>query len=281
MSGDLIMFAKWRALNLSAVALAGFSVASVASAADLDAVGYEPVVEAQPVEVGSGWYLRGDLGYNISSKTGLTARDQFGNSVSESFDLDKNFVPSVGIGYQFTDYLRADVTGSYSKQDLDGFPAEARIWDMMANAYVDLGNFAGFTPYLGGGLGFANVRYSFDTGAGDFKSDDDYRFAWALMAVAMWSAATASRSATRISSRISCAPVFASRPGNSCCQKLTEDRAPSGPFSVLARPFYGSRLPVEFQGKIFPKSHVVEKCAFRYSHQWATSPHRDACYLRG
>jgi opacity protein-like surface antigen len=182
MSGDLIMFAKWRALYLSAVALAGFSVASVASAADLDAVGYEPVVEAQPVEVGSGWYLRGDLGYNISSKTGLTARDQFGNSVSESFDLDKNFVPSVGIGYQFTDYLRADVTGSYSKQDLDGFPAEARIWDMMANGYVDLGNFAGFTPYLGGGLGFANVRYSFDTGSGDFKSDDDYRFAWALMA---------------------------------------------------------------------------------------------------
>ncbi|MBR7651991.1 outer membrane protein [Brucella oryzae] len=176
------MSMQWRAFCSSAVLLAGLCVASQSFAADLDMISYEPGAPVQqPVEVGSGWYLRGDIGYNISSRVKLQAETPFGNG-SQSFDLDKNIVPSVGIGYQFTDHLRGDVTFGYSKQSFDDYDVEVRSWDMMANAYVDLGNYYGFTPYLGAGLGFANVRYSIDTAYGDYKLDDDYRLAWALMA---------------------------------------------------------------------------------------------------
>ncbi|WP_343312726.1 outer membrane protein [Brucella sp. BE17] len=130
----------------------------------------------------SGWYLRGDLGYDISTKGGIKAVDTADNRVARSFDLDKGLAPSIGVGYHFNDYLRADVTAGYSRQDVNGFPAKLRSWDVMANAYVDIGNLAGVTPYLGAGLGVANVRYSIDSSYGDIKSDDDYRFAWALMA---------------------------------------------------------------------------------------------------
>lgn len=175
------MSMQWRAFCSSAALLAGLCIASQSFAADLDMVGYEPTMPAQPVEVGSGWYLRGDIGYNLSSKVKIQEETPFWNA-SESYDLDKNVVPSVGIGYQFTDNLRGDVTLGYSKQSFDDYDVDVRSWDMMANAYVDLGNYYGFTPYLGAGLGFANVRYSIDTAYGDYKSDDDYRLAWALMA---------------------------------------------------------------------------------------------------
>ncbi|KAB2680131.1 MULTISPECIES: outer membrane protein [Brucella/Ochrobactrum group] len=176
------MYMQWRAFCSSAALLAGFCIASQSFAADLDMISYEPGAPAQqPVEVGSGWYLRGDIGYNISSKARLQAETPFG-SASESFDLDKNVVPSIGIGYQFTDNLRGDVTFGYSKQGFDDLDVDVRSWDIMANAYVDLGNYSGFTPYLGAGLGFANVRYSINTAYGDYKMDDDYRLAWALMA---------------------------------------------------------------------------------------------------
>ncbi|WP_176037974.1 outer membrane protein [Brucella tritici] len=176
------MSMQWRAFCSSAALLAGLCVASQSFAADLDMVSYEPGAPVQqPVEVGSGWYLRGDIGYNISSKVKLQAETPFWSG-SQSFDLDKNVVPSIGIGYQFTDNLRGDVTLGYSKQSFDDLDVDVRSWDMMANAYVDLGNYYGFTPYLGAGLGFANVRYSIDTASGEYKTDDDYRLAWALMA---------------------------------------------------------------------------------------------------
>ncbi len=167
-----------RLLFLSSAAFA--FCASAAAAADLDAIGYQPE-SGQPVEVGSGWYLRGDVGYNVSSRVKLYAETPDG-SFSETDDMQRRFSPSVGVGYQFTDNLRGDVTASYLRQSLEDAPIEARSWDVMANGYVDLGNYSGFTPYVGAGLGVANVRYTVDTDLGQYKSEGDYRFAWALMA---------------------------------------------------------------------------------------------------
>ncbi|MCO7738301.1 porin family protein [Brucella intermedia] len=176
------MSMQWRAFCSPAALLAGLCIVSQSFAADLDMISYEPGAPAQqPVEVGSGWYLRGDIGYNISSKVKVQTETAFW-SASQGYDLDKNVVPSVGVGYQFTDNLRGDVTFGYSKQSFDDLDVDVRSWDMMTNAYVDLGNYYGFTPYLGAGLGFANVRYSIDTVYGAYKADDDYRLAWALMA---------------------------------------------------------------------------------------------------
>lgn len=157
--------------------------ASLATAADLDAISYggnETLM--QPVEVGSGWYLRGDINYAVSANVRETTTN--GNNVwNNKFRLKNQVMPSIGIGYQFTDNLRGDLTAGYISQSAKGFDGSARVWDLMANAYYDIGNFGGFTPYLGGGLGMANVRYkaTLDDDI-KLKSDDTYRFAWALMA---------------------------------------------------------------------------------------------------
>ena len=52
-------------------ALAG--LAASAQAADLDEIIYAPELPmTQPVEIGSGWYLRGDLGYSVETRGAAT-----------------------------------------------------------------------------------------------------------------------------------------------------------------------------------------------------------------
>ncbi|MEQ1952739.1 outer membrane protein [Mesorhizobium sp. CN2-181] len=205
---------------------------SQAAAAD-----YEPPVvvetaeEFVPVEVGSGWYLRGDIGYIFSQDSGrysYTISDGV-NSTNSSFNsasLDNDFTFGGGVGYQFNEWFRADATvdgfrsdfsGSTSSlvpcsddPDLDGTgcrssdSADMSAISVMANGYVDLGTYAGFTPYVGGGLGFSYVSWS-DLGSkyycvdGDAACPDstfagsssmggesDWRFTYALMAGAAY-----------------------------------------------------------------------------------------------
>jgi opacity protein-like surface antigen len=86
---------------------------------------------------------------------------------------------------------------------------EIRRWDLLANGYIDLGTWQGFTPYLGAGAGVTwarigqSVDFSFSNGVpcgascgfadpktgtitfADFDSSGGrlrYQFAWALMA---------------------------------------------------------------------------------------------------
>jgi opacity protein-like surface antigen len=81
---------------------------------------------------------------------------------------------------------------------------ELHRWDLLANGYLDLGTWDGFTPYIGAGAGVSfgrtnqSVNYTFGNNlpcqsvcaiGGNVFSDFDssqssmtYRFAWALMA---------------------------------------------------------------------------------------------------
>ena len=125
----------------------------------VQAADYEPPVvveeapEYVPVEVGSGWYLRGDLGYNINkSPYDVT----FGGVDTRSTRING----SIGAGYHFTDYFRGELNVGFLSNDkydwtdgTDSIRAESNIWSGMANAYADLGTIAGFTPYVGGGVG--------------------------------------------------------------------------------------------------------------------------------
>ena len=89
------------------------------------AADYEPPivvdqpVEEVPVEVGSGWYLRGDIGYNFGvdatgqSRLQHTSIRRPAPMVRGRFDsasLGNGVTWSVGFGYNFTDMFRADVT---------------------------------------------------------------------------------------------------------------------------------------------------------------------------
>ncbi len=185
----------------------------------------QPVEEYVPVEVGSGWYLRGDIGYNFSVegkgdynyRTFDVLTGAYDTTRFDTTSLGNNVTGGVGFGYNFTDYLRADLTFDVFRASFDGTTssalpcspllagtscrtadsADATAYNLMANGYVDLGTYVGFTPYVGAGLGMTYVNWdnlssrSYCVGAdcptgyiGSSESDGEksWRFSWALMA---------------------------------------------------------------------------------------------------
>ena len=114
----------------------------------------------------------------------------------------------LGIGWQHSHWLRFDVTGEYRgdatflrRTDIIDFSAPARTstrptsksWLGLANAYIDMGNWCGFTPYVGAGIGFATIsvnglrRRRLDDPANGARSTaarttPHTNFAWALYA---------------------------------------------------------------------------------------------------
>ena len=205
---------------------------SHAVAADYDPpVFVEQAEEVVPVEVGSGWYLRGDIGYIVSQDTGryeyrISAGGTSTDSSFNSASLDNDFTFGGGVGYQFNEWFRADATVDGFRSDFSGSTrsagpcsddpnldgtgcrssdsADMSAISVMANGYVDLGTYAGFTPYLGAGLGFSYVSWS-DLASKNFCVDgdaacpdsafvdsssaggeSDWRFTYALMAGASY-----------------------------------------------------------------------------------------------
>jgi opacity protein-like surface antigen len=196
------------------------------------AADYEPPIVADqpeevPVEVGTGWYLRGDIGYNAT----VDADDPFdyrtfdpitatySNNTFATADLDNQFTYSIGAGYSFTDWLRADATFDYFTLGFDGTTvsalpcstdplyagttcrsvdnADGYALSFLANGYVDLGTYVGLTPYVGAGLGYTYVNWdnlndtTYCVGATcpsnpfaqtQHGGDDSWRFTYALMA---------------------------------------------------------------------------------------------------
>lgn len=168
-----------------AVTIGAGVIAGSAQAADLDQVLYASPVEQdviKPVEIGSGWYLRGDIAYVPSDKVRARIKGEEWLG-SERGDTKATAAYSGGIGYQFTDNIRGDITAGYRKMKVSDTPIEAGIWDVMANAYYDIGNFSGVTPYIGAGIGMVNVDYKVKGLAGDvLNGTDTTRLQWALMA---------------------------------------------------------------------------------------------------
>ena len=186
--------------SLALVVCAGTVTAiPAAMAADIP----EPV--PTPVVI-KGWYLRGDIGYSNQRVDSLdNALYATYDSVDNIFkDFDGAPFLGAGIGYRWNNWFRTDITGEYrSKSDFDGldiadpgapdplipdyYTAKKSEWLALANAYVDLGTWHGITPFVGGGVGAANVKISDFTDVGTtvdsvaFGADhDEWNFAWAV-----------------------------------------------------------------------------------------------------
>lgn len=175
------------ALRLLALPATFAALCGTAAAADYNPpIFIEQAPEYVPVEIGSGWYLRGDVTY-LASDPIYDFDPVFG-------ELRNNrFGGSVGMGYHFNDLLRTDVNIGFVSNDryrLDGgaagaLEAEHKAWYGMANAYLDLGTLAGFTPYVGAGIGVLNTRQSASSTVPGFVGefdDSQYRLAYALNA---------------------------------------------------------------------------------------------------
>jgi opacity protein-like surface antigen len=158
-----------------------------------------------------GLYIKGYVGQ---------ANPDVGNIWTESFDTNNTFqifhkdiksspLFGLGIGWRHSHWLRFDVTGEYRGdavflgQDsyLDPFAssgtggatneytADVKSWLGLANAYIDMGNWCGFTPFVGAGIGFASINVSGlkdvnvpNNGVGYAADKTSTNFAWALYA---------------------------------------------------------------------------------------------------
>ncbi len=166
--------------------VAGFAPFA-AQAADMQPYSpVEPPPVDDPVEWGSGWYLRGDIGWQNVQLPAVTG------DFATIKGVDNIVSGGLGGGYQFNDWLRADLTVDRSvfrmnraldtvwcpyapvplyTQDSQGQKQQIGVManpsdtcapqakgtlnrtSFLVNGYLDLGHYWGFTPYVGAGLG--------------------------------------------------------------------------------------------------------------------------------
>jgi opacity protein-like surface antigen len=139
---------------------AAFALAAPASAADMP----PPMVYKAPVVQTGGWYLRGDIGFSNQQVDELT-NPAYTSSVSVlKKEVDSAPFGGLGFGYTFNNWFRVDVTGEYrggaTFRGLDSYPGGANDitgtkseWLVLGNAYIDLGTWWCFTPFVGAGIG--------------------------------------------------------------------------------------------------------------------------------
>jgi opacity protein-like surface antigen len=177
-----------------------------AVAADLPVVYEAP--PPVPYEMGSGWYLRGDLGYKwYSAPSAHFDVPGYGNMIGES--LANTGMAGAGFGYRWNDYFRTDFTldyewpanfhgrlpcpspcgGSGSGLYSDEY-AKISAWSGLVNAYFDFPiggeGLSGFTPYIGAGIGASyletsGVRFVNPNGStGTWNGASKWNLAWAV-----------------------------------------------------------------------------------------------------
>ncbi|ATQ69339.1 MULTISPECIES: outer membrane protein [Methylosinus] len=206
-------FPGFRAL-LCCAAL-GVAAGGPARAADMPFFSPPEAAIDTEAELGTGWYLRGDVGYsNITSPQVIA---DIINSTARSGSISG----SVGAGYQYNSWLRTelaldrsvirpnatgtpfwcpytarplDTAARYDSSGVETAPShplgyaydpnetcQARTTGNMSritglfNAYVDLGNWFGLTPYVGAGVGASYVRTS--GGVNYYKTSDGSPYA--------------------------------------------------------------------------------------------------------
>lgn len=206
--------------TLKTLGLAGLLAfaAGTASAADLLPPPLPAPPLPEPAHDFGGWYLRGDVGVGHYGNGDIRFPDVApGTFVFVGDAWDSAAFVGAGVGYQFNSWFRVDVTGEhrgsagFKTRDTysyinglgnasDGtnlYTGQMSSSVFLLNAYVDLGHWYGFSPYVGVGIGgayknfygFTDQSLQFDrvtrvTGAsfGTLNDSSETSFAWAVMA---------------------------------------------------------------------------------------------------
>jgi opacity protein-like surface antigen len=177
-----------RSVKFLIAAGAASLLSTAAFAADMP-IAPPPMYGPPPVADFGGWYLRGDIGFSNQSVKDVKLSDptsyQGLTSFNQTTDFDAAGTYQIGIGYQFNNWFRADITGQYRGKsnfhgtDLFTFPwgggtasgsdnysASKSEFLILANAYADLGTWWCVTPFIGAGVGAARVSISSFTDSG-------------------------------------------------------------------------------------------------------------------
>lgn len=91
----------------------------------------------------------------FTNNQGVYISGQAGWSSPTDDDLEDDGSYAVALGYQFTPLTRVELEAGYRNNDIDGAPGDADTWTWMVNAFWDFKNDTRFTPYIGGGIGWA------------------------------------------------------------------------------------------------------------------------------
>ncbi len=226
-------FTRKHALALATIGLAPLAALGTLSLPAKGADYEQPLPPPAPtydmVDFASGWYVRGDVAYAQETFPAITP--EFGSTPS----VLNSYSTGVGMGYKVNNWFRTDLildyrsplqaagignpTPCFVPDAVTGisppdpatcaghFNTEIHRWDLLANGYIDLGTWQGFTPYLGAvaGVAWAQTTQSVNitssngvpcqdcgfmdpnTGTITFTDFDRsgghlrYQFAWALM----------------------------------------------------------------------------------------------------
>jgi OOP family OmpA-OmpF porin len=151
---------------------------------------------AEDATAGGGWYLsvfagagflqEYDVHYSYTYTTGATIN----NGISEN-DTNPGFIVGLAAGAEVMPHVRAEVEASYSRNTADTqvFPTpppakyqatgQTEIYNILGNAWYDIGIGAGFSAYAGGGAGIGIVdARSARASAPDEYDDTDVGFAF-------------------------------------------------------------------------------------------------------
>jgi len=183
------------------------SLAAVSAASAADLLPPPPDLDRdEVVELGNGWYLRGDVGYIDYEKPKDLAFGPPGILPLDAERMEMTWSAGAGIGYQLTSWARADVTVDHRfGAEFSGTrpnptyaigyvrdQADLESTSALLNVYADLGSWGGIIPYLGAGIGVSGNRFTnfsrqayvlgVPAGSGYLEPHTTYNLAWALMA---------------------------------------------------------------------------------------------------
>jgi opacity protein-like surface antigen len=191
-----------RSVKFIVAAGAASLLSSVAFAADMPSIMPAPAYAPPPVEDFGGWYLRGDIGFSNQQVKNVRSTDNAlyapVTSLNQTSDFDAAGIFGVGVGYQFNNWFRADVTGQYrgnanfkgmdlfnfnagggtTAQGVDNYSASKSELLFLANVYADLGTWWCVTPFIGAGVGTSRVTISNFTDTGINNSTNSYSVAY-------------------------------------------------------------------------------------------------------
>jgi opacity protein-like surface antigen len=117
------------------------------------------------VEMVSGWYVRGDFGYRFNEMQSV----QGGGQAVTSFNYPDSLGVTFGGGYKYQ-WFRFDATADYAPRvtargttndastGQPQYTTKIDALSLLANFYIDMGTWYGFTPYVGAGLGVTYLR---------------------------------------------------------------------------------------------------------------------------
>jgi len=193
-------------LKISLLAAIALLAAGAAQAADYRPLPPPYIPPPPPQPCCDSWYLRGYVGVGINSSD-LEYQQNAANNSNFAFDhhsIDDTPFIGASLGYEWNNWLRFEVSAEYRSKArvyafghyttgggtfLDTYEGNLSSLIFLGNAFIDLGTWDCFTPFVGAGIGgaynmlsdFTDINPSL-AGFGIGRNPSEWNLAWALYA---------------------------------------------------------------------------------------------------